>query len=127
MAARNNSDKVHSVIVIAKALDSLNLLIRTAGVVACAYFAHLAIGELAGKTTEANLLFQALFSSENDHGAPWVIAAVMTFYALAERGLRQRKTTYLQQRIIILENSIDPSRTSSNLLPNGMSNPKDKI
>jgi len=40
--------------------------------------------------------------------------------------LRKRKTEYFQNRIKLLEEEIDPNRSSSGLTPKGETKPEDK-
>lgn len=54
------------------------------------------------------------------------LAVVSMLYGLFERELRRRKTKYLQDRIIKLEERLDPNRESSGLTPRGETRPEDK-
>lgn len=56
-----------------------------------------------------------------------VISAGSITIAWNERKAKEKKTKYLQDRIIELEKKIDPSRSTSGLTPEGRTNPEDKI
>lgn len=91
--------------------------------VAIAYFAFQAVETLAGKSTS---IWASLSVVKSSYGLPWVLAAILAVWALSERKLRQRKTTSMESHIRELEAALDPERTSSELLPTGQTNPKDK-
>ena len=91
-----------------------------------AAFAYLAVKELAGETTVANVVIMYFTSEDNDYGLPWFLAAIFAAWALFEAKLRRSKTRALQGHIQKLETLIDPNRTSSGLLPTGETNPKDE-
>jgi hypothetical protein len=103
----------------------LNNLFKWTGVVILGYFTYQSIDSLAGKTTTADIgikVFEDLKISD-------VIAAVATcssvLYGLAQRKLRKSTIERLQGRIKKLEQSRDPSRTSSGLTPTGDTHPND--
>jgi hypothetical protein len=52
--------------------------------------------------------------------------AIATLWAIIERKLRHRKVEYLGKRNTKNEQLIDPNRTSSGLLPDGTTHPRDK-
>ena len=91
-----------------------------------AYIGYLAIDSLAGKTTIANILLGYFTSKESDFGLPWILAVVFAIWAILERRLRKRKTESMQSHIRELEQRLDPSRTSSGLLPTGETHPQDE-
>ena len=119
-------EKDAQIYLVSKFFDLVKELIKYACYGWIAWMALLAFQSMAGKKTEANFLFSAIFSSGNDYNLPWVIAIFSSLYALAQRKLRLRVTFSLQSRIKELELRIDPQRTSSGLLPTGETNPVDK-
>ena len=93
-----------------------------------AYMAYRAVDALSGKVTKADIdLVLAFFvSKQNDFGLPWLVAIVAVMWAILERGLRLKKTEALSNQNRILQEKLDPKRTSSGLLPTGETNPRDK-
>jgi len=90
-----------------------------------AYLGYLSIEAIAGKTTITNIIVGYFTSKESDYGLPWIVSIVAILWAISERKEKKRKTEKLQEHIRNLETYIDPTRTSSGLMPNGDSNPKD--
>jgi hypothetical protein len=100
-------------------------LIRYGSLVLIALFAREAIADLAGKTTQANVFMQVL----SDINVGWGVAALLgvggTLYGMAERKQRQRMIERLHGRTKILEQKIDPKRSSSGITESGDTNPLD--
>lgn len=117
--------KAHSFYLIARSFDLLRDLIKFGAYLGCAYYAYEAIAVLAGRKTDASLLFGFFTSTEHDHGLLWLVVFFAVVYGLAERRLRMRKTEYFQARIRELETRIDPNRSGSGLLPTGETHPED--
>lgn len=112
-------------ILLARGFDLAKDIIKAITYLGLGWFAYLAIGELAGKQTDASFLLG--YFGESNHNFPWIVAVIAVCYGLAEQRLRKRKTEYLQGRIRELEQRIDPKRTGSGLLTTGETNPKDKM
>ncbi len=93
----------------------------------CAYFAYLSIESLSGKTTLTNIALSYLAAKESDYGLPWILAFVFFIWAILERKERKRKVESLHKYNRELEARINPGRTSTGLLSNGETNPKDDI
>lgn len=121
-------DRVTTVLMLAvKAVIALGLT----------YCLVLIVEALAGKETTAtvaigveantNIFIEFLAKFALGYKWAWVMAVVAVIYGLAERELRRRKTAYLQNRIIELEQQLDPNRESSTLTVRGETNPKDKL
>lgn len=119
-------EKDAQIYILSKGFDVAKELIKYGFYGWFAWVALLAIRSMAGKKTEADFLFSAFFSSGNDYSLPWLIAIFSSLYAMAQRKLRLKVTSSLQERIKELELRIDPLRTSSGLLPTGETNPEDK-
>lgn len=87
-----------------------------------------AIPYLAGRTTSVSVFGQFITSfAEDNKGKVELILIVNSIgWAITERVFRLIKVEKLQGRIKFLEAKIDPSRTSSELTPKGLTNPGDK-
>lgn len=89
---------------------------------------------LAGKETNVGVSVSTagnfvvtLLSRWGSEKYAWSFAVVAILYGFVERKLRQRKTRYLQARIVQLEKLRDPQRESSGLTPTGETNKEDKL
>ena len=109
-----------------RVFDLLKDLVKYGSYIWLGYWAYLSVEALAGKLTLTDIAISYFTSAENDHGAPWWVALVSLVWALYERRFRLRKTESMSDYIKELEKRLDPKRTSSNLLPTGETNPKDK-
>jgi hypothetical protein len=116
-----------SVVKVVKGYELARDVVKGFVYLGCAYFGYLAIVALAGQQTDARFALSYFTSGDNDYGLPWLVALVVIVLAFGERKLRLRKTRYLQGRIRELEQRVDPNRTSSGLLEDGSSNPKDDL
>lgn len=83
-----------------------------------------ALRPFAGQVTILSVFFS--FLADIKFVAAITLAGGAGVWAVAERILRRRKTEQLQGRIIDLEKRLDPNRTSSELTPQGTTNPKDR-
>lgn len=107
------------------------------------YFAYLSIHDLSGKSTQASINVKAeasLNPSSNTNEEteeipvwPYWMAAVSAIlatggimYGLNQRKLRKLTIQHLAPYKEKWELSIDPSRSSSGLLPDGSTNPNDE-
>jgi hypothetical protein len=125
----NNQPKNKTIafLLIYRTFDLLEKLIVACVYIVCAYFIYLSIDSLAGKTTLTNIVLSYLSERESDYGFPWILAFVFFVWAILERKERQRKVESLHKHNRELEERMNPGRTSSGLLPNGETNPKDDI
>ena len=86
-------------------------------------FSYLSVDALAGKT--ANAAFKYAAGNELAAILRWSAATFLLLRALLERAPRRRKTAAMQERIRRLETS--PARTGAGLLPDGRTNPKERL
>ncbi len=114
---------LHLVFLTVRAIEAVA---KPAMYVLLARYAYFSIEALAGKKTDASFVLNYIFASGGDHWLPWVVSFFAMLYGSAQHVLRKRKTAYFSKRISDLELRIDPSRTSSELLPTGETNPKDR-
>jgi hypothetical protein len=91
-----------------------------------AWLAREAIADLAGRETSVTVATALSVVGELKVTIAITLAGGAAIWAVVERALRHRKTEALQTRIIDLEKSIDPRRSSSGLTPKGQTNPHDK-
>jgi hypothetical protein len=98
--------------------------IRTAGVVGAVWFGGQALAPLAGEDTALTLAFSIL--GDLKFTASVALTGAACAWAVVERTLRHRKTQYLQDRVIKLEEQLDPNRSSSGLTRKGQTNPRDR-
>ena len=92
-----------------------------------AVFGWLSIEALAGKATILAAVFEYAAGSGMAVGLPWLAAIVMLIWVVLERGLRRRKTAEMQTHVRELETRLDPERTGSGSLPDGRTNPEDRL
>ncbi len=109
----------------AKAFELARLTLILVAVVWCVSCATEIVAALAGKRTDAKLLFEAVFI-QSGNWLPWLAGGGGAGYGYAERKLRKKKTEQLQSRIRDLETQLDPDRQSSELTLQGDTNPKDR-
>lgn len=81
---------------------------------------------LAGKTTLADIGINFLGSFTISNSVALLFGGGGVIYALRERRYRIKELQKYSKRVILLEQMIDPSRTSSNLTPKGETNPMDE-
>jgi hypothetical protein len=111
----------------ARGFDLFGDVFRYGFYLGLAYIGFRAVEVLAGKSTSASFIFNALFSDGNDYGLPWVLSVVFLVWGIAQRRERLRKTEYFQNRIQKLEKMLDPDRTSSGLSTTGETHPGDRL
>jgi hypothetical protein len=99
-------------------LKSFDVLIAIRWPAAVVLSIWLGVPHLAGRKTEAIVLFWVQELGTID-AVPWLLAVLTSAWAIAERALRRQKTEYLSGRIAQLETAIDPGRTSSGLAKTG--------
>ena len=84
-----------------------------------AWFGHLSIDSLAGKTTISEIAFNLVTSVSASHGVASAIAAVGVLFGLNERRLRKRAVKRLSPGRLEYEKRQDGDRTSSGLDESG--------
>lgn len=97
---------------------------RVAGAVGAAYLLRNALQPFAGETTVVSVALNVL--ADVKFALTLSLAGGAAIWASFERLAKQRKTKYLQDRIIELETIIDPNRSSSGLTRSGGTNPRDR-
>ncbi len=102
-----------------------NTFIISSAAVACVYFGYLAVLAVAGQQTDANIAI-AFFGDITFATGTLVTTTISSvFWALKERSLKQDAIDHMHQRVKECEESLSPSRTSSNLTSRGTTNPRD--
>lgn len=104
----------------------LNNLIRWAGVVGCTGFVYLAISELAGQKTTADIGLELLADIKLSEVFAYLFGGGGVVYGMRQKKLRKDTVERLQDRVRRLEKAHDPNRTSSGLTPRGDTHPKDQ-
>jgi heme exporter protein D len=125
------------VLITVRALELIRVLARYGLYVWLAYCAKESISAIATQTTSNIRLsiegfFSLIFSLGHENillslacGASWIVAICSLIYGILERRERHKKATYLQDRIIKLEQELDPERTSSMLPRSGETGSRD--
>ncbi len=113
-------------IVLVRLLDMAEQLIKAGTWITLGYFALEAIRTLAGKTTVVSMILSVLGQPEVTEILKDLVVFGSIVWALLERRERRRKTEYLSSRLGKLEATHDPARTSSNISPDGTTNPADR-
>jgi hypothetical protein len=127
VAARNDLSKMAQERLARARMDyrySLGRILARGGCVAFGLYVFMqGLAPFAGQNTGVlvNMAFSILGNFTMVASVSMTGSAVI--WALVERHLRYRKTEKLQGRIKELELTIDPRRSSSNLLPSGKTNP----
>ena len=116
-----------NVVIALKAMDTFRDVAKYGAYALVAYFAFGAVRALAGKQTTAWFFAQLLYPKSGEVLGPWALTVMSVSWGTLERRLRLRKTEYMQQRIRELEHRLDPNRTSSGLLADGRTNPRDQL
>lgn len=102
--------------------------IRWGGVIGGLYVGvYLPVSALAGDVTVATIAIDFLTSFKVNTTVSVTLAGGGVLYGYRERRLRQRTIARLQGHIRRLERKVNPERTSSNLTPQGRTNPGDEI
>lgn len=105
------------------AIKTVEFLTKSLWPVTCCvgfYFAYLATGELAGKTTDANILANVGISWGWDKMLAFAFGIGGILYGNYERRLRIRSLATERDRNQRYEDAADPDRTTSGLLPGGV-------
>lgn len=104
--------------------STIRLLIRYGAVAFGCWCLYLSVDSIAGKTTAFTMALSVLWDVRLVFA--FTVAGLTTFWAVAERMLRQRKVGYMQGRIKELEQKIDPQRSTSGLTEKGRTHPRDR-
>lgn len=126
---KNNGEEFQfKFMVVSKLFGVIELLIKNGMIVGCCFIAYLALGELAGQSTEAKFeLFLDVLSKEKESILPWLLAAGTSIWAIGERRLRFRKVEHFHKHTKNLEEVLDENRTGSRLTHQGKTNPEDRL
>jgi hypothetical protein len=92
----------------------------------CAWLALQGVRALSGKITLANIALNFLGSISTNNAVCYTVTGGAVGWGYLERRLRKAKTETFQGRVRDLEKLIDPKRSSSNLTPQGDTNPMDE-
>ncbi|MFF0919072.1 hypothetical protein ACFYE8_05145 [Rhizobium leguminosarum] len=103
---------------------TVRTLFRVAGGVLAAYLLGISLAPFAGENTAVTVALNIL--ADVKFALTITLAGAASTWAVFERIAKQRKTKYLQDRIIELETTIDPNRSSSGLTRSGKTNPRDR-
>jgi hypothetical protein len=106
-----------------------NSLLRTACIVTPFFFAWLAVRDLAGKQTYADIGFKAVADLKMNEVlakiAPWGTSALATGWAVTERTFRKANVKRVSTENSKLQKQLDPGRRSSSLTEVGDTSPED--
>lgn len=105
----------------------LQSLLRWGGIVAIAWFTRLAVGDLAGQTTMADIGLDFLGKVEVSVALAWAAGAAGGYYGYRQRKLRRDTVERLQKRVQELEKIIDRKRSTSRLTSRGETRPEDIV
>lgn len=86
-----------------------------------------AVRALAGKDTNVDVLTRIVTKLTSNDAFSWMLVAIFGGWAYRERSLRKRKVRALVDMKNKLEAELDPGRTSSQIQPDGSTNPKDDL
>lgn len=106
----------------------LKTLIKWGGLGFIAYMLFLSTKELAGKTTDAKIVyfFRLIENFKLDAIIPLVFGIMGVSYGILQRVLRRREIGNWENHKKQLELKIDPNRKSSGLSKNGSTRKEDK-
>jgi hypothetical protein len=90
-----------------------------AAFVLCCWFIYLAVESLAGKKTDARILFQAITDLKVNQWVAYIFGAGGVTYGYVQKRLRQSTVARLQDRVQKFESELDPDRSSSGLPTTG--------
>jgi len=104
----------------------ISALIKYSCLAFCAWAALQSVVALSGKLTLANIAINFLGKITTSNAVCYTVTGGALGWGYSERRLRKSKTETLQGRNRSLEALLDPKRSSSNLTPQGDTNPKDE-
>jgi hypothetical protein len=108
------------------ALEMFSVLVKWSALVAIAYLGYLSIGQLAGRSTFADIGVRVLGNLKVSDGIITLLAGSGWAYGLGQRSLRRKSIERLVPHKNELEKVFDKKRTSSNLTPRGTTPQKGK-
>lgn len=100
--------------------------IRWGSIVLIFYFVRLAVRDLAGQNTAADIGVRFFTSITVSEGLAYVLAAGMFGWGMLERRLRRKTVARLHQHTHQVEKALDPRRTSSRLTSTGETPSEDR-
>ncbi|HTW33875.1 MAG TPA: hypothetical protein VMD53_04585 [Rhizomicrobium sp.] len=106
---------------------TIRTVVRWVAIVAIAGVAEQGVAALAGHSTSVIVSMALGLFADLKFSLLVTWAGGATFWAFLERNLRKRKVENMQGRIRSLEQRLDPNRSTSGLLPDGSTNPRDKL
>lgn len=102
-------------------------LIDGAKLVVPFYLIYLCVREVAGKSTEFNMILKAIVDLKADRAFAYLFGAGGVGWAVVERKFRKKKTAALTARAAKAEKMLDPKRSSSGLPSSGDTRRDDAI
>lgn len=106
--------------------STIQRLIPWTALVLIAYFFHSSVGQLAGKTTMADIGLNILGDIRINEALAWAIAGGSGYLAYKERKLKENTIERLTAQTKKYEQALDPRRSSSRLTSRGKTRPEDK-
>lgn len=103
----------------------LNNILKYGCYLLIARYSYLSIDCLSGLKTESNIVFKLITDFHINEVLSYLIGVAGVVYGEVQRRLKLKTIERLQGRKRELEERVDPGRSSSNLLPNGETNPVD--
>jgi hypothetical protein len=88
-------------------------------------YGYLAVQALSGKQTAANIGVNVLANLSISEALAWVLAGGSIIYGQRQAKLRRDTTERMHGRNKVLEERVDPGRTSSQLTTRGQTSPED--
>ena len=101
-------------------------LVKWAGILGVVYLISTMVSALAGKTTLADIAIQFLTASHAREWTSYGITGAAIVWAILERRLRKSTGRQLSRRLKVIENRLDPDRSSSELTETGETRPEDR-
>jgi hypothetical protein len=105
--------------------DAVHLVVPWGSLVAIFGFMYLMVYRLAGQMTMAQIGISFLGQMKLPSAVAYLFGGSGFAYGLSERGLRHKKTSGMASYTALLEQQIDPHRTSSHLTAQGTTRPED--
>lgn len=121
-----DSDQSLRLLRIDRAFGLATQIVKWAGIIGVVYLISTMVSALAGKTTLADIAIQFLTASQAREWTSYGITGAAIVWAILERRLRKSTVRHLSQRLVVIENRLDPDRSSSNLTETGETRPEDR-
>jgi hypothetical protein len=103
----------------------LNTLINAVVSISLAWCAFRSVAVLAGETTKVDVLVKGLSWLGQQNYPPWLLAIAFLLLYLRERREKRLNIERLSPPKALIEQQIDPSRSTSGLTTRGTTAPKD--